>query len=158
VFYRSVGRGPAGHRPRMPRRYVRTRKVNLLSCIGWNGVQSFKLIYENTKTVDFNSYILDYVVPNTPIGSAIILDNASFHKSYVLQALVELQGRYLIFLSPYSPDLNPIEISYSFVKKKLQNWGSKNTNIDILLQINSAVKMIEEKHTQAWFHRCGYIY
>ena len=49
--------------------------------------------------------------------SVVILDNASFHKSAATRELVEQTGAKLLFLPPYSPDLNPIEHDFGALKK-----------------------------------------
>jgi transposase len=49
------------------------------------------------------------LLPEIPIGSVIIWDNASFHQSGKLETLIEEGGSRLLFLPAYSPDLNPIE-------------------------------------------------
>jgi transposase len=49
------------------------------------------------------------------------MDNASFHKSQDSQRLIEQVGCKVLFLPPYSPDLNPIEIFWANFKKMIQN-------------------------------------
>ena len=53
-------------------------------------------------------------------GKFIILDNASFHKSYEIEELARNKGCEIIFLPPYSPDLNPIEHVWANFKKYLR--------------------------------------
>ena len=53
-------------------------------------------------------------------GSIIILDNATFHKKSVLPALVQKFDCEIWFLHPYSPDLNPIEKKWAWLKRKLR--------------------------------------
>jgi len=57
----------------------------------------------------FNSYIEEVLVPKLDAGQTIILDNSSIHKSSKTRELIEAVGCKLLFLPPYSPDLNPIE-------------------------------------------------
>lgn len=54
-------------------------------------------------------------------GSTIILDNATFHKKSVLPDLARDCNCEVIYLPPYSPDLNPIEKRWAWLKKKLRN-------------------------------------
>ena len=68
-----------------------------------------------------DSYFKNMLLPSIPKGSLIVLDNASFHHSQSTQALVEAAGCELMFLPPYSPDLNPIEHIWATMKKLLQN-------------------------------------
>jgi len=48
--------------------------------------------------------------------SILVLDNCAIHKVHAIRDIVEAQGVVLVFLPPYSPDLNPIEESFSFGK------------------------------------------
>ena len=52
--------------------------------------------------------------------SIIILDNASFHKKSILPDLAQKYGCEALFLPPYSPDLNPIEKKWAWLKRKLR--------------------------------------
>ena len=56
----------------------------------------------------------------TTPDSTIIWDNASLHKKHVLQASAAEQGHHVLFLPPYSPDLNPIEHDFANLKKLRQ--------------------------------------
>jgi len=65
----------------------------------------------------FENCLLEEVNP----GSVIVLDNATFHKKSVIPDIAKTKGGRLLFLPPYSPDLNPIEIKWTWLKKKLRN-------------------------------------
>jgi transposase len=65
------------------------------------------------------TYLREMLLPYIPRDSVIVLDNASFHTSPELRALVESFGCSLLFLPAYSPDLNPIEHVWATLKKKL---------------------------------------
>ena len=53
-------------------------------------------------------------------GSTLIWDNASFHRKKDLEAIAAEQGHFILFLPPYSPDLNPIENDFANLKKRRQ--------------------------------------
>ena len=53
-------------------------------------------------------------------GSIIVLDNATFHKKSVLPSLAQKKNCHVLFLPPYSPDLNPIENKWAWLKKRLR--------------------------------------
>lgn len=72
----------------------------------------------NSRLFEFWFRLLLKVIPR---GSVIILDNASFHRKKELKKLAKEAGCKVIFLPPYSPDLNPIEKVWANLKKFLKN-------------------------------------
>ena len=72
----------------------------------------------NTEVVDV--YFEKVLLPALSPGSVIVLDNARFHPSPTTQRLVEAAGCQLLFLPPYSPDLNPIEHLWAAFKTRLR--------------------------------------
>jgi len=71
-------------------------------------------------TTLFNIWIEKFLIPELKPGQVIIMDNASFHKSQKTKELLESVGCTILFLPPYSPDLNPIEIFWANFKKLVQ--------------------------------------
>jgi transposase len=68
----------------------------------------------------FETYVETRLAPCLAPGDVVILDNLSAHKSQTSQALLKVQGNWLLFLPPYSPDLNPIEMAFSKLKAHLR--------------------------------------
>jgi transposase len=68
------------------------------------------------------------LIPSLTPGQVIILDNASFHKSQETQKLIEEVECRVLFLPPYSPDLNPIEKYWANMKNKVRELLSKVTD------------------------------
>lgn len=73
----------------------------------------------------FNAWLQQMLIPNLTASQVLILDNASFHKSAESQKLVEAAGCRILFLPPYSPDLNPIEKYWANMKTKVRELLSK---------------------------------
>ena len=57
----------------------------------------------------FEAWVAQFLIKELKPGQVVIIDNASFHKSQRTRELIESVGCRIIFLPPYSPDLNPIE-------------------------------------------------
>lgn len=68
----------------------------------------------------FNFWLKNILIPELKPGQIVIMDNASIHKSETTRKLIEAAGCKLVFLPPYSPDLNPIEHFWAELKKKLR--------------------------------------
>jgi transposase len=76
----------------------------------------------------FNQWLEHMLLPQLVIGSVLVLDNASFHKSSSTRLLVEQSGCELLYLSPYSPDLNPIEKLWANLKLRWRKTGGSLEN------------------------------
>jgi len=73
-----------------------------------------------TDTKLFNHWLQEQLCPNLRKGQYVILDNASFHKSPLAKEIIEKAGCHLLYLPPYSPDLNPIEHCWANFKNYLR--------------------------------------
>jgi transposase len=69
----------------------------------------------------FNLWLKDFLIPQLKTGQVLIMDNATFHKSEESQRLIKNAGCRILFLPPYSPDLNPIEIFWANFKKMVRS-------------------------------------
>ena len=71
-------------------------------------------------------YVETQLAPTLSKGDIVILDNVAFHKSRRAEELVKQRGAWLLFLPPYSPDLNPIELAYSKLKTLLRKHAARS--------------------------------
>jgi len=86
--------------------------------------------YQGTCNTDlFNLWIKDFLIPELNEGQVVILDNATFHKSQVTKDLLSSAGCKILFLPPYSPDLNPIETFWANLKKLIRETLKKTANL-----------------------------
>ena len=69
----------------------------------------------------FNNWVEQFLIKELKRGQVVVMDNASFHKSPKTKNLIESVGCTVIFLPPYSPDLNPIEQFWANMKKWIKN-------------------------------------
>jgi transposase len=76
----------------------------------------------------FTTYVERVLVPTLAPGDIVILDNLGSHKGKAVRRAIREAGAHLIFLPPYSPDLNPIEQLFA----KLKHWlrAAQSRSID----------------------------
>ena len=80
----------------------------------------------------FEIYVETQLAPTLSPGDVVILDNVAFHKSPRAEALVRKRGAWLLFLPPYSPELNPIVNLFQFLKHNFLNARVYDTYEDIV--------------------------
>ena len=79
------------------------------------------MIFQGTCNSElFETWVEKVLVQELIPGQLIIMDNATFHKSAKTKKLIEQAGCQLLFLPPYSPDLNPIENFWAYLKKRIR--------------------------------------
>ena len=76
----------------------------------------------------FDTYVEKLLAPTLSPGDKVILDNLSAHKSERARQFIEARGAELIFLPPYSPDLNPIEMAISKLKTLLRKAAERSVS------------------------------
>ena len=81
----------------------------------------------------FEAWVEQILCPELSPGQVVILDNATFHKSEKTKILIEEAQCELIFLPPYSPDLNPIEIFWAHLKNKVRE------NLKVFSSLSQAI-------------------
>jgi isftu1 transposase len=81
-----------------------------------------------TDAIRFNGWLKECLLPTLKKGTTIIMDNAAFHKTKRTKELIEAVGCKLLYLPPYSPDLNPIEKQWAKVKVKYKTGKYEGLN------------------------------
>ena len=77
--------------------------------------------YEGTTdSILFEFWFEKYLLPCLPDNAVIVMDNASFHRKNKLLEIAKNYKKKLIFLPPYSPELNPIEKFWAWLKQHLR--------------------------------------
>lgn len=84
-------------------------------------------------TILFLAWVKQMLIPELSKGQVVVMDNASFHKSKLIKEAIEEAGCKLIFLPPYSPDLNPIEKFWANLKRWI------NQNLPFMEDLHKAI-------------------
>ncbi len=74
----------------------------------------------------FLAWIIQFLVPTLKPGDVVVLDNLGSHKGKAVRRTVRAAGAHLLFLPPYSPDLNPIEMMFAKLKALLRKADERS--------------------------------
>jgi transposase len=103
----------------------------------------------------FLAYVEQFLAPTLGAGDVVILDNLSSHKVAGVQAAIEACGARLLYLPPYSPDLNPIELAFSKLKRLLRDKGERTMDA-LWTTIGSLLKQFSPAECANYIRHCGF--
>lgn len=104
---------------------IRTSIIAALNC---DNINAPIRLQGSTTTEIFLLWVEQFLIPSLRPNQVVIMDNASFHRNIKIRQLIENAGCSLIYLPPYSPDLNPIENYWSVLKKYIKKTRHKFDN------------------------------
>jgi transposase len=152
---RAYARAQGGKRAYSKCPFDRGRNLTLIGALALSGIlASFTFIGWTNKDL-FLIYVREILVPQLWPGACVIMDNLSAHKAKEVREAIEAVGARVIFLSPYSPDFNPIENCWSKVKEFLRSLEAR-TPEELDVAITEALKGVTEKDIIGWFTHCCY--
>ena len=83
------------------------------------------------------------------------MDNLLAHKGERVRELIEEQGCELLYLPPYSPDLNPIEEAFAKIKALLRRAAAR-TRETLIEALGAAISAVTSEDALRFFEHCGY--
>jgi transposase len=152
---RSYGRAPRGERVREGTPAGHWRTLTLLGAMSCSGLIATMTIPEPTDGDIFLAYVEQVLCPRLQPGQVVIMDNLAAHKVAGVHALIASAGATLVYLPPYSPDLNPIEQCWSKLKQILRSVKARSAEL-LEQSVSEAMRCISSENARAWFHHCGY--
>jgi transposase len=152
---RLFGRAPRGERvtDSVPQNYG--ENVTMLGALSLSGVEALMTVNGATDGDIFLAFVREVLSPTLRAGDVVICDNLGAHRSQAAREAVEAKGARLLFLPPYSPDLNPIERCWSKIKTFLRAAKAR-TREALEGAIRYALATVTESDARAWFAHCGY--
>ena len=152
---RRYGRSPRGKRVRGYAPAGHWKITTFLAGLASDGIVAPFVVDEPMNRAIFTQYVRQYLVPELKPGDVVILDNLSSHKGVEAAALVEACGATLLFLPPYSPDLNPIEMVFAKLKHLLRKAGER-TREGLWNRIGSLLDDFPPQQCTNYFTHAGY--
>ena len=152
---RLRARAPKGKRAygRVPTN--RGKNQTLIASMTLQGGMGVAMTIEGaTDKVVFEAYVEEALAPSLLEGQVVVLDGLGAHRTKRVRELIEGRGCDLVFLPPYSPDLNPIEEAFSKIKNLVRKAGER-TREALDEAIAQALGAITPQDVVGWFAHCG---
>jgi len=103
----------------------------------------------------FLAYVRTFLVPTLKAGDVVIMDNLGSHRGQAIRSAIRSTGARLVFLPPYSPDLNPIEQVFAKLKH-LMRKASERTIDATWQRIGTLLPSFSQQECANYFHNAGY--
>jgi len=103
----------------------------------------------------FKAYLEQCLIPTLMPGDTVVMDNLSSHKSDDVRDMIEAAGASLLFLPPYSPDFNPIELAFSKIKAHLRRAAERSIPA-LWDRIGTILDDFPANHCRNFFIHAGY--
>jgi transposase len=114
------------------------------------------MVIDGAMTGDlFVAYVEQVLVPALEAGDVVVMDNLSCPKRARVRALIEGAGCSLLYLPPYSPDLNPIELAFAKLKALLRKAGRRTVE-GLWAYLGQALDAFSPQECRNYFRHCGY--
>ena len=155
TYCRRYGRAPAGRRLDQAVPLRNGPNVTLIAALTPDGLGALLSVDGAVNGAVFTAYLDQVLGPTLRPGDVVVLDNLSVHKVAGLDEVVQRHGARLLYLPPYSPDFNPIELAFS----KLRSWlrTAQARPRDLMEDaMRTAAEWITETDAKNWFDHCGY--
>ena len=133
----------------------RGQTQTLIAAISLEGVVADMVIAGGTSGDVFVAFVQEVLVPNLRVGQVVVMDNLAAHKRAEVKALIVEAECRLVFLPSYSPDFNPIESLFSWLKQKLRSLAARCVDA-LLTGIGLAHTLVSGVLVRGWFAGCGY--
>lgn len=103
----------------------------------------------------FAAYVQKVLIPEIAPGTAVVLDNLATHRNKEAAAALKAHGCWFLYLPPYSPDPNPIELAFSKLKAHLRRISARSFS-SVFEAISDICKMYSPQECWNYFQTAGY--
>ena len=141
--------------PAVITRSARSDNISLVGAIALDGLRASMALDGGLDGDAFMVFLEQCLGPTLRAGDIVVMDNLSVHKMVKVKQMLASFGATPLYLPPYSPDLNPIEMTWSKVKSILRVVGARTRELfDQVL--GKALRSITVEECHNWFRHSGY--
>jgi transposase len=152
---RIRGRAAIGERlvAKVPHGHWKT--TTLIAALDHKGMRCSTVVDGAINQDVFESFIEQVLAPKVHAGDIVVMDNLSSHKGARVRMLVESAGGTVLYLPPYSPDLNPIEMAFSKLKQLIRSAEHRSKEA-LWSDMQRMLDQITDSDARGFFRHCGY--
>ena len=133
----------------------RGTNTTLLTSLNQEGMGASLAVEGATTARVFETYVERFLSPILKPGQVVVMDNLGAHRPKRIRELIEARGCELVYLPPYSPDLNPIEEAFSKLKHILRRIGARSKEA-LIEAMGRALGAVSAQDVRGFFAHCGY--
>ena len=152
---RLRGRAPKGERCRASMPHGHWKTTTFTAGLSLSGLVAPMVLDGPMDGPWFLAYVTRVLVPELRPGDIVIMDNLPAHKVTGIREAIEAAGARLLYLPPYSPDFNPIEMAFSKLKALLRKAAAR-TIPDLWAAVADAIERFAPDECRNYFAAAGY--
>lgn len=151
---RTHARSPQGQRAYDTKPYSPGQRISVIGALSLKGFLGCMTLEGTTNSHAFQVFVEKILVKCLWSGAVVVMDNLSAHKAEIIEPLIAQAGAKLIYLSPYSPDFNPIENCWSKLKQYLRSVAARCRDT-VEKALVTAIDLVTPQEIKNWFtHGC----
>lgn len=151
------GRSPCNERVYGGKMVAKGTRISTVGGMSVNGIETAMCFEGTLNTLVFIYFIKEFLIPILKPQHVVVMDNASPHKNAEVAKLIEKTGASVLYLPPYSPELNPIENACSKLKQHLRKTKAR-TKETLYQAIADGLNLITSSNSKGWFQHAGYVW
>lgn len=152
---RRYGRAARGQRCRAPVPHGHWKTTTFVGALTLTGIVAPMTLDGAMNGAAFQAYVEQALVPVLRPGDVVVMDNLPAHKPLAVRRVIEAAGAKLLFLPPYSPDFNPIELAFAKIKAWLKKTAARTVHA-LWSAICEAIDAITPTDAASFFTATGY--
>ena len=153
---RTRGRAPKGKRLNAAAPFGRWSAQTFIAGLTADALIAPWIIQGAMNGDAFATYVETQLAPALAPGTVVILDNLSTHKNTRAAKALRARGCWFLYLPPYSPDLNPIEMAFSKLKQLLRGVGARTFD-QLLKALGDTCNLFTPEECSNYLRHAGYV-
>jgi putative transposase len=142
---RLIGKAPHGH----------WRTLTFLAALRCDRIEAPCVFDGPINGTRFLAYVQAFLLPTLKPGDIVVMDNLGSHKGKAVRQAIRSVGAKLLFLPPYSPDLNPIEQVFAKLKQGLRRCGERTVEA-VCRRIGNLLELFPPNECRNYLVNTGY--